>query len=138
MEGQLTDDTLTKEQAVEVARKRGEDPLYQGRRATANAEDGRGQVRTMGRAVGDQVRSAASDAGATAQDLARRAREQATVAGDKFYQQGARAGKHLTQNVNEYPLTALLIAAAIGYGAAYLMLREGAIPRGAHRRDAVS
>ncbi len=136
MEGQLTDDTLTKEQAVEVARKRGEDALYQGRRATANAEDGRGQVRTMGRAVGDQVRSAASDAGATAQDLARRAREQAAVAGDVFYQQGARAGKYLTQNVNEYPLTALFIAAAIGYGVAYLM-HGGAIPRGARRRDAV-
>ena len=137
MEGQLTDDTLTQEQAVEVARKRGEDALYQGRRATANAEDGRGQVRTMvrtmGRAVGDQVRAAASDAGATAQDLARQAREQAAVAGDVFYQQGARAGKYLTQNVNEYPLTALLIAAAIGYGVAYLTLREGAIPRGAHR-----
>ena len=124
MEGQLTDDTLTQEQAVEVARKRGEDALYQGRRATANAEDGRGQVRTMGRAVGDQVRSAVSDAGATAQDLARRAREEAALASDVFYQQGARTGKYLIQNVNEYPLTALLIAGGIGYGMAYLMLRR--------------
>ena len=41
-----------------------------------------------------------------------------------FYQQGARTGKYLIQNVNEYPLTALLIAGGIGYGMAYLMLRR--------------
>jgi hypothetical protein len=74
--------------------------------------------------VGDQVRSAVSDAGATAQDLARRAREEAALASDVLYQQGARTGKYLIQNVNEYPLTALLIAGGIGYGMAYLMLRR--------------
>jgi hypothetical protein len=100
MEGRLTDDTLTQEQAMEVARKRGNTALYQGRQVAANAEEGRGQVRTMGRAVGDQVRSAVSDVGATAQDLARRAREEAAVASDMFYHHGARAGKYLIQNVN--------------------------------------
>ena len=56
-------------------------------------------------------------------DLAlwRRAREQANVAGDVLYRQGQRAGEYLTQNVNEYPLTALLIAGMIGYGMAYLI-----------------
>lgn len=39
------------------------------------------------------------------------AREQATAAGDVLYRRGQRAGEYLTQNVNEYPLTALLIAA---------------------------
>jgi hypothetical protein len=124
MEGRLTDDTLTQEQAMEAARKLGNNALYQGRQAAANAEEGRGQVRTMGRAVGDQVRNAVSDAGATAQDLARRAREEAALATDVFYQQGARAGKYLIQNVNGHPLTALLIAGGIGFGMAYLMLRR--------------
>lgn len=124
MEGRLTDDTLTQEQAMEVARKLGNNALFQGRQAAANAEESRGQVRTMGRAVGDQVRNAVSDAGATAQDLARRAREEAALATDVLYQQGARAGKHLIQNVNQYPLTALLIAGGIGFGMAYLMLRR--------------
>ena len=68
MEGQLTDDTLTREQAMEVARRRGDNALYQGRRP----EEGRRQV----------------------------------------------------QNVNGYPLTALLIAGAIGCGLAYFMLRR--------------
>ena len=67
MEGHLTDNTLTREQAVEVARRQGDNRLYQGR-----AEDGRGQV----------------------------------------------------PNINKYPLTALLIAGAIGYGTAYFTLRR--------------
>ena len=124
MEGRLTDDTLTQEQAMEAARRLGNNALYQGRQAAANAEEGRGQVRTMGRAVGDQVRNAVSDAGATAQDLARRAREEAALATDVVYQQGARASKYLIQNVNQYPLSALLIAGGIGFGMAYLMLRR--------------
>jgi hypothetical protein len=124
MEARLTDDTLTQEQAMEAARKLGNNALYQGRQAAANTEERRGQVRTMGRAVGDQVRNAVSDAGATAQDLARRAREEAALATDVFYQQGVRAGRYLIQNVNGYPLTALLIAGGIGFGMAYLMLRR--------------
>jgi ElaB/YqjD/DUF883 family membrane-anchored ribosome-binding protein len=75
----------------------------------------------MARDVGEQARAAAADAGATAQDLARRGREQAAAASDALYQQGMRAGEYLTENVNEYPLTALLIAGAIGYGIAFLI-----------------
>ena len=91
------------------------------------------QAKTMARTVGEQAVSAASQAmsaagsvassmtGDTAQDLARRAREQASAAGDTLYRQGAVAGEYLSRNVNEYPLTALLVAAAIGYGLAYLI-----------------
>lgn len=79
------------------------------------------QAKTMARDLGEQARSVASDPAASAQDLARRAREQAGVAGDVLYRQGQRAGEYLTQNVNEYPLTALLIAGMVGYGLAYLI-----------------
>src|SRR5712671_3422939 len=79
------------------------------------------QAKTMARNIGDQAAAAAADPAATAQDLARLAREQATVAGDVLYRQGQRAGEYLTHNVNEYPLTALLIAGMIGYGMAYLI-----------------
>src|SRR2546423_14314977 len=74
------------------------------------------QAKTMARDLGEQARTVASDPAASAQELARRAREQAGVAGDALYRQGQRAGEYLTQNVNEYPLTALLIAGMIGYG----------------------
>jgi hypothetical protein len=73
------------------------------------------------RHLSEQTRAAMSDPGATAQELARRAREQAAIAGDALYQQGTRAGEYLTRNVNEYPLVALLIAGAVGYGLAYLI-----------------
>jgi ElaB/YqjD/DUF883 family membrane-anchored ribosome-binding protein len=87
----------------------------------ATANQAMDQAKTMARNIGDQAAAAAADPGATAQELARRAREQATVAGDVLYRQGQRAGEYLTQNVNEYPLAALLIAGMIGYGMAYLI-----------------
>lgn len=79
------------------------------------------QARNMVRNLGEQARSAMGDPGATAQDLARRAREQASMAGDALYQQGTRAGEYLSRNINEYPFAALLIAGAVGYGLAYLI-----------------
>jgi hypothetical protein len=69
-----------------------------------------------------------SGAGSAAQDLARQARDQAAAASDTLlqatdalYQEGARASVYLRRNVNEYPLSALLISGAIGYFAAYLI-----------------
>jgi hypothetical protein len=86
------------------------------------------EAATMARNVGEQAWSAVSDAGTAAQDLARQARDQAAAAGDTLYQatdtlyqEGARASVYLRRNVEEYPLTALLISGAIGYFAAYLI-----------------
>jgi hypothetical protein len=76
------------------------------------------QAKTAARNVGEQAWSAAASAGTAAQDLARRTRDQA---GGALYEQGSRASEYLTRNVNEYPLAALLIAGAVGYGMAYLM-----------------
>ena len=125
MEERLTDDTLTREQAMDVARDVGKTALDQGRQQAqqvgAAAADTMERAKTMARDVGEQALATATEAGATAQDLARRARDQAAVASDKLYQQGMRAGEYLTENVNEYPLTALLIAGAIGYGIAFLI-----------------
>ena len=89
--------------------------------AKTTANQAMEQAKTMARNIGDQAAAAAADPGATAQELARRAREQAGAAGDVLYRQGQRAGEYLTQNVNEYPLTALLIAGMVGYGLAYLI-----------------
>ena len=57
----------------------------------------------------------------TAQDLAHRASEQVGVAADVAYEQGTRAAEYVKRNVEEYPLTALLVAGMIGYGIAYLV-----------------
>jgi ElaB/YqjD/DUF883 family membrane-anchored ribosome-binding protein len=79
------------------------------------------QAKTMARNVGEQALNIANTATGTAQDLARKAREQTSAATDTLVQQGTQAGQYLTRNVNEYPLTALLIAGAIGYGLGYLI-----------------
>jgi ElaB/YqjD/DUF883 family membrane-anchored ribosome-binding protein len=69
----------------------------------------------------EQVSSAGAAASETAQDLANSVREQAGPAAQAVYDQGARAGHYVTRNVHQYPATALLIAAAVGYGLAYLL-----------------
>jgi len=56
-----------------------------------------------------------------AASMARNLGEQASAATGALYQQGTRAGDYVTRNLNEYPLPALLVAGAIGYGLAYLI-----------------
>ena len=59
----------------------------------------------------------------TVQGVARDVANQASQAATAVYQQGARAGGSVSHYTAEQPLTALLIAAAIGYGIAYLIHR---------------
>ena len=70
----------------------------------------------------------ASNAGFQAVDAvqgaARDVANQASQAAATVYQQGARAGGSVSRFATEQPLTALLVAAAIGYGAAYLIHRS--------------
>jgi hypothetical protein len=70
------------------------------------------QAGSTGARLCDGSRSA--DLAATAQDVARRAGEQASLA-------TAQAGEYLARNVNEYPLPALLLAGFVGYGLGYLV-----------------
>jgi ElaB/YqjD/DUF883 family membrane-anchored ribosome-binding protein len=69
----------------------------------------------------------ASNAGVQAVDavqgVARDVANQASQAANTVYQQGARAGGSVSRYAAEQPLTALLIAAAIGYGISYLIHR---------------
>ena len=60
----------------------------------------------------DAIQGAAHDVG-----------NQASRAASAVYEQSARAGGSVTRYTTEQPLTALLIAAAIGYGIAYLIHR---------------
>src|SRR5215469_16022904 len=70
----------------------------------------------------------ASTAGAQAVDVvqgaARDVGRQASQGASAVYQQGARAGESVSRYTAEQPLMALLIAAAIGYGIAYLIHRS--------------
>jgi ElaB/YqjD/DUF883 family membrane-anchored ribosome-binding protein len=69
----------------------------------------------------------ASNAGVQAVDaiqgVARDVGNQTSQAATSVYQQGTRAGAYVSRYAAEQPLTALLIAGAIGYGVAYLIHR---------------
>ena len=98
-----------------------QDAAHRGDQAGATPSGATETARDMANRAAEQARSAMAQAGETAQDLANRAREQAAPAAQAVYDQGARAGEYVTSNVHQYPMTALLIAAAVGYGLAYLI-----------------
>jgi ElaB/YqjD/DUF883 family membrane-anchored ribosome-binding protein len=102
-----------------------------GEQARSAAIHGTEAAHDMANRAREQAGSAMARAGETAQDLANRAREQAGPAAQAVYDQGARAGEYVTRNVHQYPTTALLIAAAVGYGLAYLIHAGG----GSRRED---
>ncbi|MGE3783748.1 MAG: hypothetical protein AB7H71_13525, partial [Alphaproteobacteria bacterium] len=96
--------------ATELGRHYGE----HGHAATTNAgPSAQDPARDAG--IGEYVRPAIAKITETAQDFANRAREQAGPAAQAVYDQGARAGQYVTRNAHQYPATALLVAAAVGY-----------------------
>jgi ElaB/YqjD/DUF883 family membrane-anchored ribosome-binding protein len=79
---------------------------------------------TLARQASEAGRQAAAQAGEAIQSAAREAGNQANRAASNLYQQGTYAGEYVGRYVAEQPLTALLIAGAIGYGLAYLIHRR--------------
>jgi ElaB/YqjD/DUF883 family membrane-anchored ribosome-binding protein len=72
----------------------------------------------------DQAKTAAQDIGARVQDTARQAQDKARATTDVLYDQSTQAKDYVIRNMEERPLTALLIAGAIGYGLCYLIHRR--------------
>jgi ElaB/YqjD/DUF883 family membrane-anchored ribosome-binding protein len=70
-----------------------------------------------------KVSTAGAQAVDAVQGAARGIGDQASQAASTVYEQGARAGSSVSRYTAEQPLTALLIAGAIGYGLAYLLHR---------------
>ena len=70
-----------------------------------------------------KVSTAGAQAVDAVQGAARGVGNQASQAASTVYEQGARAGGSVSRYTAEQPLTALLIAGAIGYGLAYLVHR---------------
>jgi ElaB/YqjD/DUF883 family membrane-anchored ribosome-binding protein len=70
-----------------------------------------------------KVSAPAVQAADTIQGIARDVGNQVGQAAGTVYEQGARAGGSVSRYTAEQPLTALVIAGAIGYGLAYLIHR---------------
>ena len=90
----------------------------------AKAGDVMGQATDMGRQASSVGVQAVTQASNAVQGAARQVSSQASHAATKVYEQGAGAGGYITRYTAEQPLTALLIAAATGYGIAYLIHRQ--------------
>jgi ElaB/YqjD/DUF883 family membrane-anchored ribosome-binding protein len=81
--------------------------------AVEKAGDMAGKARTTAAEAGNTIRDAAIDAGKKVSDVAA-----------ETHKQGVKAGDYISQRTAEQPLLALLVAAAVGYGIAYLVHRR--------------
>ncbi len=90
----------------------------------ASAGEAMGQATDLARQASTASVQAVTQASDAVQGAARQVGNQASQAAAKVYEQGAWAGGNITRFTAEQPLTALLIAAAIGYGVAYLIHRQ--------------
>lgn len=77
--------------------------------------------------VGNDLKAGTARAAETVTDLAAKAQAAAVEAGQlgdaaaKIHKQSAQAAEYVSRNTAEQPFLALLIAAAVGYGIAYII-----------------
>jgi uncharacterized protein YjbJ (UPF0337 family) len=71
-----------------------------------------------------QATTAGANVASAVEDAARRAGARASDIGERLYDESLRAGKSVGRVVEEQPLAAILVAAALGYGIAYLVHRR--------------
>jgi len=120
--GAAAGDLATQSQAAAQNR------LDQGRAIFQDLKTGTGEAVEKATAVARDLSAAGTQAAAQAGELikgaARDVGNQAGQAATALYQQGANAGGYLARFAAEQPLAALLIAAACGYGLAYLIHRR--------------
>jgi ElaB/YqjD/DUF883 family membrane-anchored ribosome-binding protein len=86
----------------------------------AMIQDAQAGAASLARQASEAGRQAMAQAG----EVARQASDQATQAATNLYQQGSRASDFISRYTAEQPVTALLVAGAIGYGLAYLIHRR--------------
>src|SRR5207245_9933688 len=93
-------------------------------RGKARIQHAQASAATLAQQASEAGRQAMSQAGEIVQGAAREAGNQAAQAATNLYQQGTRAGDFISRYAAEQPVTALLVAGAIGYGLAYLIHRR--------------
>jgi ElaB/YqjD/DUF883 family membrane-anchored ribosome-binding protein len=89
--------------------------------AADNLKSGMATAAETASDLAGKARSAAADASNRVQDAAVETSKQAADLASKTYKQGMAASDYVSRNTAEQPLVALLIAAAVGYGLAYII-----------------
>lgn len=101
--------------------------LDQGKAMLQDAKAGVGNAMERATSVAQDASAAGTQAAAQAGDViqgvAREVGNQAGQAATTLYQQGSSAGNYVSRYASEQPWTALILAAAFGYGLAYLIHR---------------
>ena len=103
--------------------KMAQDKIDQAKPVLRNLRETAGAAMDQATDLAHKASAAGAQAVDTIQGAARDVGNQASRAASAVYEQGTRAGGSVTQYTTEQPLTALLIAAAIGYAIAYLIHR---------------
>jgi len=101
--------------------------VNQGKAMWQDAKAGAGEAIDKASSVARDMSAAGSQAAAQAgeviQGVARQVGSQASQAATTLYEQGTSASGYVSRYTSEQPWTALLLAAAVGYGLAYLIHR---------------
>ena len=103
--------------------KMAQDKIDQAKPVLRNLRETAGAAMDQATDLAHKASAAGAQAVDTIQGAARDVGNQASQAATTVYQQGARAGGSVSRYTAEQPLTALLVAAAIGYGISYLIHR---------------
>lgn len=109
--------------AAEKAKAAGDAVRQAGAGVQSTLDQGKSVVQDLARQASEAGRQAIGRAGDVIQSVAPQAGDQAKQAASNLYDRGSRAGEYVSQYVVQQPLTALLIAGAIGYALAYLIHR---------------
>jgi ElaB/YqjD/DUF883 family membrane-anchored ribosome-binding protein len=132
---------MDKDWAQQVAKNAGENTAKEaneaGRRAGAEAQ----AMLDQGKSIAQDVANRASETGRQAMDRAGEFIEgvapQAREVASNLYEQGSQTGQYVRQYTSQQPVTALLIAGAIGYALGYLSYCGMLVTVGVRRRAAV-
>lgn len=89
--------------------------------AADTASDLAGKAQAAAAQASSTIREAAVETSKQASEASAKVYQQASDAAGKVYQQGAQAVDYVSRTTADQPLTALLIAGAIGYVVAYLI-----------------
>ena len=110
--------------AASQAQTRVQDALDQGKTMFQDMQGRAGETVEKASTLAREAAKTGGQAMARAGEVIQGVGNQASQVASNLYEQGAQAREQVGRYVPEQPLTALLIAAAIGYGLAYLIHRS--------------
>ena len=118
------DQPRAKETARDAAEQVGKAANEAVQRVGAQVQPALDQGKSMVQDLANQASEAGKQAVGRAGELLQNVAPQAKEVASNLYERGSQSGEYVRQYAVEQPLTALLIAGAIGYGLGYLIHRR--------------